>query len=458
MAHRNLAFAFPLIFFLMVDIECFSQGKLYTARGYWEESTKTEYRIITEKLSKGDTLTENEKRYAQDYETYLATYFGRMPDADKQDYERLKGLWDKEIVSTVPAVNKEYEWRGRDRFANGLYGLFYGASLVAITGAKGAAAGGIPLITGGLWMLGPAMNPKKYEGLTRSTVRASNTGKILGLGNGAFLGLAIAGSSTENEKLIVGLSSLGSIALGEIGFQLQKKKTFTTSQIEMIRHYGFLAPWIGLAGVVSVSSNSVNAAGAAMLAGGVAGIVIGNSVGKKYDYTRGDVDAVRNLTLISTGIGFTAITGSFNSNNANGLILIPAATSIVGTVLAQRAIKGAHLTDKQGSTLNLSTGGAALVGLGIVILAESSSPAVNIGVPTGLALITHQLLLHNFKMKNMELNLRGSNRGRSHRNFKLALQVTPESYFLNQKISVKEYSPASFSRMQNPLVRLKLTF
>lgn len=72
-------------------------------------------------------------------------------------------------------------------------------------------------------MLGPAMNPKKYEGITRSTVRASNTGKILGLANGAFLGLAIAGSSSEVEKLILGLSSLGSIALGEVGFQLQKK-------------------------------------------------------------------------------------------------------------------------------------------------------------------------------------------------------------------------------------------
>lgn len=195
-----------------------------------------------------------------------------------------------------------------------------------------------------------------------------------------------------------------------------------------------------------------------MLAGGVAGLVIGNHVGKKYDYTRGDVDAVRNLTLISAGIGFTAITGSFNNNNANGLILIPTVTSIVGTVWAQRAIKGAHLTDKQGSTLNLSTGGAALVGLGIVVLAGSSSSAVNIGIPTGLALITHQLLLHNFKMKNLEMSLRGSSTSKGHNNFKLAIQVTPESYFLNQKISVKEYSPSSFSSVQNPLVKIKLTF
>lgn len=92
MAHCNLAFAFQLLFFLMVEIECSSQGKLYSARGYWEESTKTEYRVIMEKLSKGDSLTENEKRYAQDYETYLATYFGRMSVDDKQEYERLKGV------------------------------------------------------------------------------------------------------------------------------------------------------------------------------------------------------------------------------------------------------------------------------------------------------------------------------------------------------------------------------
>ncbi len=242
MIHRNPAFYFLAFFFLCSGVQCFSQGKLYTARGYWEEARKNEYKVIQQKLAKGDSLTENEKNYVQDYDVYLATYFQRLPEDEKQNYARLRGLWDQEITTTVVTDNKEYSWRGRDRLANGLYGLFYGSSLVVLTEASSAAAAGIPLITAGLWMLGPAMNPKKYEGLTSNTVRASGTGKLLGLVNGAALGLAIAGKEDGASKAIFGLSSIGSIALGEIGFQLQKKNRFSTGQIEMIRHYGLLVP------------------------------------------------------------------------------------------------------------------------------------------------------------------------------------------------------------------------
>ncbi len=456
MIHCNPVFAFWLLFFLSCGVESFSQGKLYTARGYWEESRKTEYHALQQKLAKGDSLTENEKNYIQDYDAYLATYFQRLPEDDKQNYARLSGLWDQETITTVVTDNKEYSWRGRDRLANGLYGFFYGSSLVVLTEASSAAAAaGIPLITAGLWMLGPAMNPKKYDGLTLNTVRASGTGKILGLVNGAALGLAIAGNQDGAAKVIFGLSSVGSIALGEIGFQLQKEKKFSAGQIEMIRHYGLFGSSIGLAGVISTGSSSRNAYGVGLLAGGISGMIIGNAVGKKYDYTRGDVDAIRSLTLISTGLGFAVLAGSLNQSGSESSILIPAITSIAGTIWGQRAVKGLHLTDKQGSTINLTTVGAALVGIGIVAMAGSSSQAVNIGVPSGLALIAHQLLLHNYKMKNGGLNLQG----RVNRNIlKLAIQITPESYFLNQKTPTKEYSYPFFSTTQNSLFKIRLTF
>ena len=133
----------------------------------------------------------------------------------------------------------------------------------------------------------------------------------------------------------------------------------------------------------------------------------------------------------------------------------PASPSIAGTIWGQRAVRGLHLTDKQGSTINLSTAGAALVGIGIVAIANSSSSAVNIGVPSALALITHQLLLQKFKMTNGGLNLQGKvNRN----NFKVAIQITPENYLLNQKIPTKEYSQSAFSNMQNSLFKIRLTF
>ena len=440
--------------------DAFSQGKLYTARGYWEESTKTTYLDIKQKVDKGDSLTENERNYLQDYEVYLRNYFLRMSQDDKDDYDRLKVYWDGQRDAQVAPLTEagEFEWRARDRIANGLYGLFYGASIASITDAKGAAVAGVPLITAGLWMLGPAINPKKYENITRRTVRANNTGKLLGLGYGAALGLLLAGNSQDARKWTSGFATLGSIVLGEMAFYGQQKKNYSSGHIELVRHYGFLGPWIGLASAIGTGgSSSANGSGGAILAGGVAGLVIGNQVAKKYDYSRGDVDAISSLTLISTGLGFAAATESVKSNSdVKSLIFIPAATSIAATIWGQRQIKGAHLTDKQGSTINFSTAGAAILGLGTVALTESKSAAVWLGVPSGLALITHQLLFHKYKMKNLETNLRGSLD--NHSKVNVSLKVTPESYFLNQRIPAKEYSPEGFARLQNPVFKLVITF
>jgi len=449
-----------LIFCLVTGFTAFSQG-LYTGRGYWEESNKNNFKVIKQKQIMGDSLSPDELTYLQDYTAYLTTYYQRMSDDEKQRYESLNQLWDEQAAAKAVVKPEEFEWRGRDRFLNTIVGIYYGASVVAITGIEGPASAGIPLITGGLWLLGPAMIPKKYEGINQSVVRASNTGKFLGLGYGAALALTVAGQSDHLGKWALGLSSVGSIAMGEIGFQLQKKKPVTDGHIEMMRHYGFLGPWIGFAAGVAAQGKSEtlneNLTGATLLAGGISGLLIGNKIAKKYDYTRGDVDAINSLTWISTGIAFAATIETMQNNeNVNALILIPAAGSVLGTMWAQKAVKGARLTKKQGSTLALATGGAALIGLGIASLAEEDSPALWIGLPSALALITHQIAFHNFKMKNLEMNLHGSlNRKKK---FHVALNFSPENYFVNKRIPVGNLSPASYASLQNPMVKLKIRF
>src|SRR6185436_588143 len=110
----------------------FSQG-LYSARAYWEESNRPTYLSLQRKLAKGDSLTANEKFYIQDYETYLATYFGRLTTEEKEKYDNMKPQWDHELdVIPVTPSDKEFEWRGRDRLANGIYGFYYGVSIVAL--------------------------------------------------------------------------------------------------------------------------------------------------------------------------------------------------------------------------------------------------------------------------------------------------------------------------------------
>lgn len=445
----------PFIFIILCTCQTLAQD-LYSARGYWSEINKEAYQKILQKKRTGVTLTDNEIAYVTDYEVYLENYFQRMSEDEKLKYNQMKAQWDQELTRPAqPPDEYDFELRPRDRITNGIYGAYYGASIAAIGEFNETAAIGVPLIIAGLWQLGPVLNPKKYEGITRGTIRAGNTGKFLGLGYGLALGLAIGGDSENTGKIALALSTVSSISLGEAAFQIQKKKQVSEGHIEMMRHYGVLGPAVAILGVAATNTDNANLAGASLVAGGITGLIIGNSVAKKYDYTVGDTDIISSLTWISTGIGFTGAAEVIDDDENLGLLLIPAATSIAGTVLGQQSVKGVYLTKKQGSTINLSSGGAALIGLGITALLETESPAVFIGVPSALALIMHQSLFHSYKMKNLESNLKI---GRGNKKFlQFSMRVTPEGYLANKRMSDRIYFTNNFPKLAEPIVRLKLS-
>lgn len=433
---------------------CFTQvlsQEFYTARGYWEESTKAIYRNIKEKEFRGDSLSKDEMTYLLDYEIYLSSYYQKLSEAEKARYAQMKDTWDRALAVRTDEVKPEFEWRNRDRAANAFFGIYYGASLVALAEIDNAAAAGLPLITGGLWLLGPAVNTKKYEGITQATIRASNTGKLLGLVYGGSLGMAV----NAEDKVVFFLSSIGSIALGETGFQIQKKKNLSEGYVELIRHYGFLGPWTAIAANIALTNEqSTSSIGFTILAGGAAGLVIGNKVGSRYAYTRGDVDAIGTLALVSTGIGFTMVAESLDDQRSDALIMLPALGTIAGTYLGQRMVKGIYLTNKQGSLINLATGGSALIGFGLMTLVESESVAAWIGVPSVLGLLAHQIAFSSFKKENLLKGIRGYRKERSP--FRLSMNVSPENYFINQKMSGRETSFSGSSLSSNPIVLVKL--
>jgi hypothetical protein len=449
---------------LIIVIVFFKEGysqNLYTARGYWQETNKEQYRSLLEKKEKGLDLTQDESNYLSDYEAYLKNYFSRLSDQEKSLYEQMKQSWDRELalpkaIETQEPKSEEFDWRPRDRGLQAVFGIWYGTSLAIIAELDNGAAAGVPLITGGLWMLGPVINPKKYEDITISTIRASNTGKVLGLGYGAALGLAIAGDSEDNYKLALGLSTLSSIILGEAAFQAQKKKNFSDGHIELMRHYGFLGPYIGISALAATETESTNLIGVSLLAGGVAGLAIGNNQARKYDYSRGDVDFISSLSLLSAGVGFTGVINYLenNSNPSSSVLLIPAATTIIGTVLGQRMVKNVHLTKKQGSTINLGSSGAGLFGLGILLLTETESSTAWIGVPTALALMTQQLIFAKFKKENLLNNLQGSHTRKNSMDF--SMRVNPENYFINKQFASS--SKSSTQSQLNPVISLSLKF
>lgn len=448
-----------LLLIISFEISTEAQG-IYTARGYWEEVNKPTYKEIKQKQLVGDVLSGDEMSYLLDFETYLNNYYSRLSEEEKSKYEQMKPQWDMELMNTgtkgLP-VQEEFEWRGRDRVISTGYGIFYGGSLAAIFEIDNAAAVGIPLITGGLWALGPVINPKKFEDITRPVLRANNTGRLLGLIYGGSLGLMVGGDSDETWKLALGLGTLGSIGLGEATFQMQKNKNFSEGHIEMMRLYGIIGPWLGLAATGALGVENTNIYGASLLAGGAAGLALGNKASRNYAYTKGDVYNVGALSVISTGLGFAIAVEALQDDTSNAIVLIPAAGTVLGTYLGQRSVKGVYLSNKQGSTISYTTGGAALLGLGIAALIESTSPSVWIGIPSVMALVTQQAVFSKYKKENLANN---GLSGKSEKNKKVdfSVKVTPENYFINKQMAGRSNIPGLNPNPTQSLVNFKLSF
>ena len=444
-----------LIVFFFLTLFKTSAQELYSAEGYWKELNKVPYSAILNKKLAGKSLTDDEMAFLKIYEEYLASYYQMMSEKEKEEFALMKNQRSFQPDAPQQPVQADFNLRTRDRLVNGIYGAYYGASLMAIAEVdESGFAVGIPLIMAGAWQLGPVINKEKYENISLATIRAGNTGKLLGAGYGASLGLVISGESQNNYKWILGLSTIGSIAMGEIAFQNQKKKELSEGYVEMMRLYGFLGPIVTGLGALSIDINNTNLLGGSLVAGGVAGLLIGNRVAKNYDYTPGDADAISSLMLISGGLGATVAVESIDSEENTGLLLIPAATAVAGTLFGQKAVKGVRLTKRQGSTINLASGGAALIGLGAVAMTSAESPGWYVGTASVSALIMHQALFSSYKKKNFE-NRMSLGKNKDNR-MQFSMKVTPENFFVHKQMTEKLFW--SNPKQTYPIVNFKLSF
>jgi len=395
----------------------------------------------------------------EDYQKFLDAYYEKLSPDEKLKYFKMVDIWRREsFLNKMKPSADPFERPGRFRFATALYGLYYGIAASVLLDLEDEAAVAVPLMTSGLWLMGPVINPRKYEGVTSNTLRLVNTGRFLGLLYGGSLGLALGGDEDNAEDVILASSSLMSIGLGEAAFAIQKDRNFSAGQIDLMRHYSFLSGWTALALTVALSDQDERTVGASVLAGGVSGLFIGHGIGTRYDYTRGDVDAIGSLSTISAGLGFAAVYERLDeTEDSDLLILIPAVASIAGSVAALRSVQGAYLTDRQGTTINLATSGAALVGLGISLLLETESPLVFIGLTSALAFIMHQKLFYQYKWQNINSSPRGR---RSYKKpFQASLQLKPENYFMGTRMAQSSlFETLPSSRFNFPIATLRFTF
>jgi hypothetical protein len=424
-----------LLWFCLFFFPSYAQS-LYTAKGYWEETNKPAYQAIKQKSQKGDSLNAEETSYLSDFEKYLDTYFQRLSEEEKKKYAENKDLWSQNSSSTSNP-NKEnenniFQWRNRDRINSAGYGIYYSLAFLTPFTNNATTITGLSLVTGGIMLFGPAINPKRFEGISQASVEALKNGRFLGACYGAAIGITLGANSNNPANIILPSSAIGSIAMGEIGFSLQKKRKWSRGDVGMISHYGSLSPLLFLSLVPALNINQDQTVGFGLFSTGIGGLFIGNGVAKRNHFTGGDADAISSLSIISAGIGATTVAAALekNTNPSPFLAAVPATAGLLGTFLGQSQVKNLNLKDKQGSTLVLASTGAALLGLGIGILSETESPTAIFGLPSGFALITHQVLLKSFARKNRSLNS-GANLGKGGSKFQFSFH--PESLYLNKR-------------------------
>jgi len=296
----------------------------------------------------------------------------------------------------------------------------------------------------------PVINPSKYENMTYNSVMLNRHGKFFGLIDGALLGVTLFGAESENAgKGVLVLSIAGSIALGEIGFQLGKKVDWTQGRIAGYTHFAAVTPLV-TAGIYASFINvddtfNERVFSGLILASGAAGYLLGNKLWKKYNYTRGDMLTTSSFSLLSALLGF-GLVGEIETGDGQKEILIPTILFLGGSIGSHSILSGRNLSARNGWRVNYVAGAGALVGLGTALAIQSENVSTYLLLPAVGGFIGWGAMLSSVsKNSRLDESIRNS----------FSYDLSPENYIYNQSKERTYFSP---DRPGAPVVSLRFSF
>jgi hypothetical protein len=283
-----------------------------------------------------------------------------------------------------------------------MFGIVYGTAIVTVLeGWRGGGAAGIPLLAAGTATLIPILTIKDKK-VTYNSLRLSLHGKTMGLLHGAALALLISGENVnQNEKLFLGLATLSSIALGRVGYNLGRDKSWSKGRAALYSHYGLLMPFEGLALDAALKIEDPRIYAATFLAFGAGGYLIADRIAQWNDFTVGDITSTQTLAALNALLGLGILIDiTSNSEGGPGLLMIPAAGALTGTIAGHFWLKDARLSNQQGRNTALATAGGAAIGLGLtaILAFKSITPYYILPYLTGMS--TYALFVNKYKKDN----------------------------------------------------------
>ncbi len=423
-----------LIFAYNTKVQC--QESPYNARAYFEAEHNKTYLALVEKIEKNEVLTKEEFQYLEEYESYLLNFYQNLSESEKNKYQKNRLKWSgveekkpagKDTVAfdiTPVGSNPEHKFY----LNNGLYGLGYGiTSIFLIQPDVAGVAVTLPILSLGISLAYPAINKKKYQGIDYSTIMMTRHGKFIGLLDGAALGFLLYGDIGEDPwkgKAFAVTMMASSIALGEVGFHVGKKKGFPEGKVATFKYYSLLIPFLTFSGLVAGNVEEPRVYGASVLAAGAASYWFAGKVYNKYKFTRGDMLANSSFGLLATGLGF-----GISPMEDPWHFIFPAVTAIGGTYAGHRIFRNTRFSRKQGLNTNYATLAGSTIGFLIALFIPTDSHHLYLLLPTATGTAVWAGFVAKYK-KEQSLSSRKSSKKWADMSF----SFTPQNYFINKRL------------------------
>ncbi len=411
------------------------QESPYNARAYFEAEHNSTYLSLVKKVEKDEALTREEFKYLEEYESYLSNFYQNLSDSEKEKYRKNKVKWagepKKKSVSkdttsfdiTPVGSNPERKFY----LNNGLYGLGYGITSIFLFQLDGAGAAALPILSLGVSLAYPAINKKKYQGIDFSTIMMTRHGKFIGLLDGAALGFLLYGDIGEDPwkgKAFAATMIASSIALGEVGFHVGKKKEFPEGKVAAFKYYSLLIPFLTFSGLVAGNVEEPRVYGASVLAAGAASYWFAGKVYDKYKFTRGDMLATSSFGLLTTGLGF-----GISPMEEPWHFIFPAITAIGGTYAGHRIFKNTKFNRKQGLNTNYATMAGSAIGFLVALFIPSDSHHVYLLLPVATGTAVWAGFVAKYKKEQSWTSRKNSKKWAD-----MSFSFTPQNYFINKRL------------------------
>ena len=393
-----------IILFVFQNSICQEIIQPYTAKAYWNELNRNDYRYLKQKQVNNEVLANAEKKWLEQYEEYLGEYFETLTGVEKETYYENKAEWYSQLgISEIQSDSANLPKRNTELLLkhigfSGISGLTYGMMLSGIFHFDAAQSTGLTTILAGGSMLYPIFS-KQYNNINNNSLWLRSHGKIAGGLYGYSLGMAIFSDDIYmNEEAVLSMALISSFGLGIVGFNLGKHKDWSEGRVSLYQYYGYMIPALTSSLLYSSGYNELRGYGVNILLSAPVGYLAANKVSQLADYTRGDVTALVGLSAIGTAYGTSIIL--FGELDNESSILFPAITTVAASVAGQYILRDTRLSRPEGRRVNYAAIGGGLIGFGTAFLINPDNEGWYVFLPATTGLVGYGILLSYYKKNN----------------------------------------------------------